>query len=421
MPTHEYWQFAFVKDVPTTVKVLPELGANAPLRVEMSNLPNGTAPDEDAPNTTVSGEHLRVYWSMPSNPAGYTLTGGVKILKSSKEFPRDPSDTTLTSVFEDNNYSLATRDTEVLHLDAEVGSYRRVWYYTAFYELQDANSDTFWAFSPVNGHDRGFTLTSVDSAFGEQLYNYFPRRIRQLDFADSDQPLYNLCQIFGRAFDEIKERLSRFNDTKYDPNQVDAALIPYIDQMLGWPTNFELTEGARRKETANILDIWKAKGTYSALELALQEVTGWEINFYEGYNFVLTTATADDFLDPNTVPVGWDISTDGDWANLVSTRAFNGTPDLSGTYTFSPGSYNNTFRTIFDNSGWQNRYGLLVELASAVTADALNSQLAREKVTRLMPYLSLHYAKWLLRVVENYSEVVTLNANDTNTDTVGQP
>ena len=421
MPTHEYWQFAFVKDVPSNILAIPSLGASAPLRVEMSNLPPGTAPDEEAPNTVVSSaepNHLRIYWAFPTDPEGYTLTGEYEIRRKTKEFPRAPTEGDLV---DSGTISPFTRNEYTLLIDSVLAADKPILYYTIFFTVQDAQSNQFSAYSPIYGHDRGFALTADSSVYGEQMYNYFPRRIRQLDYQDQQQPLYNLCQIFGRVFDENQERLDKFSDTRHDPNKVDAALIPYIDQMLGWPTNFELRETSRRDETANIIDVWKAKGTYDALELALQDVTGWSIDFHEGYNHVVTTATADDFLDPSTAPSDWDQATDGVWADLVNASPFNGTPDLSGSYTYSAGSYGNSFRVMYNQEDWQNTYGLLVELVSAVTSDALSANLAMEKVLRLMPYLSIHYASWKLRVVENYSEVVTLDVNDSHTDTDTSP
>ena len=406
MPTHEYWQFAFVKDAPTDINTIAitRLGREAPLRVEMSNLPQGSTLEDDLGTIRPSvngttGDHVRVYWSYPNNhPPGYTLTGGVRILKKTKEFPR--------GINEAGTKIVLTGSGSVSH----IGEYRiafdnidhtnkAIWYYTIFYEGLDPQNNAKWFYSPVYSHGRGFALTSETSAYGNQMYNYFPSGIRNIDVTSGGETLKRLCQILGRPFDEIKERLDKFGETRFDPTKVDAAFLPYIDQYLGWPTNFELREGSRRDETANIIDIWKAKGTNNALALALQELTGWNIDFVEGWRYTLTTATVEDFLDPNNAPAGWVEATDGVWADQVNARIFNGTPNFSSPITFTECDEDNTVRNIYNTDCWQNSYGLLVRLLSAVTDNALSGTLALEKVNRLLPYLVVNYAQ--AEVVEN--------------------
>ena len=83
MPTHEYWQYAFVRDNPDDTTPLPRLGYSAPLIVETSNMPSGSsvdnqpvgrvASDLSPTGSTTSGDHIRVYWAYPQNFGQYTL------------------------------------------------------------------------------------------------------------------------------------------------------------------------------------------------------------------------------------------------------------------------------------------------------------------------------------------------------------
>jgi hypothetical protein len=176
--------------------------------------------------------------------------------------------------------------------------------------------------------------------------------------------------------------------------EVDAAFIPYIDQLLGWPTNFELGELRRRRETLNAISLWKAKGTNNAFELALQELTGWNIELYKGYDYVITTATVEDTLDANTAPTGWVVAEDGVWADQVNDIVFNGTPDLSGVVNFTDGSKDNLFRVMFDSSSWVNTYGVLVYMINSISDSSLPAELAKDKIVRLLDYLAIHYANF---------------------------
>ena len=397
MATHEYWQFAFVADGLGTTESNTQLGSGSPLRVEMSNLPIGSTPDPLDSTKVVTGDHVRIYWAFPIDLPHNEYTGNYKILKKTKEFPRDANDPTCVTVVA-GNMSSYTANQYQLVLDHIQHEHKPLWYYTVFFELNQGLPGTHpWVFSPVHGHGRGFALTSTSSSYGEQLYSYFPGAIRELDHTDGNQTLYKLCKSIGRSFDEVQERLDQYKSSRYNIDTVDAAFIPYIDQMLGWPTNYELKETRRRLETSKIIDAWKSKGTSSAMIEALEDATGWNLNYYEGYKYTLTTATRDDFLNPNSVPTGWEPNTDGVWADLVNALPFNGT--YATTHSpFTEGDPANTVCNIYNNDNWQNTYGLLLRLMNSVGDDYLSEALAEEKVRRLLPYLVVHYAKYVIDV-----------------------
>lgn len=404
MPTHEYWQFSYVKDQPSDTLVMTGLGSTIPLRVEHSNFPTGSKPSEFVtPSEVVQGDHIRVFYlplhtlGMGTIPAGYANTGRFKILKKLKEFPRSHSTTTDPNAIEVLDKTDFGSTDYILYLDHNVGNNKSTWYYTIFYELTDLSNNTNkWAYSPIYGHGRAFALEADSNKYGNKLYKYFPSGIRSKDAREGNYTLERLCKILGRAFDEIFDRLSCFEDKRFDPDTVDAAFLPYIDQLLGWPTNFELREGLRREETSNILSVWRSKGTNNSFALALQEVTGWSIAFEYGYNYTLTTATAEDVLDPNNPPNGWDNATDGVWADLVNAKPFNGT--WTSSYTFTSGGRDNTIRNIYDGSSWQNTYGLLIRLLGSVASNALSEQVALDKINRLVPYLAMHYVNYATEV-----------------------
>ena len=400
MATHEYWQFAFVADGLGTTLSETQVGSGSPLRVEMSNLPIGSTPDPLDSTKVVTGDHVRIYWAIPSNFSNYMFTGGYKILKKTKEFPRAHDDAQCETVAT-GNLSNYTANQYNLVLDHIKHEHKPLWYYTAFFEFNfPLSSDTSWIFSPVHGHGRGFALTSTSSSYGEQLYSYFPGGIRELDQTEGNQTLHKLCKSIGRSFDEVQERLDQYKSSRYNIDTVDAAFIPYIAQMHACPTNYELKETRRRLETSKIIDAWKSKGTSSAMIEALEDATGWNLNYYEGYKYTLTTATRDDFLNPSSPPTDWDETTDGVWADLVNALPFNGTYRHTPTshLPFTEGDPTNTVCNIYNNDNWQNTYGLLLRLMSEVGDDSLSEALAKEKVRRLLPYLVVHYAKYVIDV-----------------------
>lgn len=431
---HENWQFAFVKEIGSSTVWVTSLGWAYPLNVQFSNLTEGSKPFEEMPTQLVVGDHIRVYYAIPADVTGaelsngasdFTLTGRVKILKKTKAFPRAVYDTQAIEVVnEDFSTTLGsiTRDEPFLYIDHELeGSNKPIWYYTVFYEGVTEAQETLWGFSPIYGHGRAFSLNSGESEYGLKAYEYMPRAHKVLDTRKYSRQLYRFLQVLGKPLDEISERLERFLQTKADPSKVDASLLPYIDQLLGWATNFELSEERRRFETSSAVSIWKTKGSNDALELALQNITGWNVEFIEGYRYVLTTATPQDILDASTPPIGWDSQTDGDWASLVNSMPFNGTVDFTTTVDISGTDTQNTcVIPDFSEDGWIEPRGVLVDLY-ADGGNILPFDVMEAKVSRLLGLLGIYYARFklnvrLLVVEDSYSEQLALNYTDALTD-----
>lgn len=418
MATHEFWQFSDVKEIGALTRPVPLLGAAVPLRVEASAHPEGATPFEGDGVQVVQGDHLRLTFNrLPSDVEGLTLTGVVSIRKKAREFCRTPLDPQSIEVWgEDFSTTIETeaRDEAYNLLDHEVVAGGQVWYYTAFYEALLESGETLWVFSPIHGLDRGFALRSGDSVSGTAAYDYLPRGIRIMDTLQGDETIKRFLNLLGKPLDEVQERLEFFGARRFSPQTIDAALLPYLDQLLGWPTNFELSENKRRGETELAVSIWKSKGSKNALETSLQSLTGWDVEFIEGRDYVLTTATSADARDPLNPPDGWDEATDGSWANAVARTAFNGTPDLSGGGApLTPNSVNQPYRVMADASGnsWQTPLGVLVSLISSGN-NALLSSIALQKIARMLPYLGVHYANFKLTIGDSYTESVSLNAID---------
>lgn len=99
-------------------------------------------------------------------------------------------------------------------------------------------------------------------------------------------PLERFLQIFGVTSDSVKTDIERLLDN-YKVDTVEAELIPYIDALIGWPTNFELPEGKRRKETLNAVALYRRKGRADAIEAFVEAVAEWDVTTYEGWRYVM--------------------------------------------------------------------------------------------------------------------------------------
>lgn len=427
MATHESWQFSNVGDIGATCVNKVRLASSAPLVVEFSNLIEGTVPSDEQPLLSVLASegisnHIRINYSIPSDLSDFTLTGRLKVLKKTKEFPRDVLDASATEIISEDFSStigILARNEYTLLLDYDYQDSKNIWYYTIFYEGVTDGGDTKWGFSSIHSHGRAFALEAQESRAGLKAFEYMPKGIKILDKREADDALYRFLQILGKPLDEIEDRLNKFAATRHDPNEVDAHLIPYLDQLLGWPTNFKISEARRRKETGNAVDVWKRKSANDALELAIQTVTGWDAEFVEGYKYILRTATYEDAIDYSSEPAGWDENVDGDWTTLVQSRPFNGTVDTTNISTIN--LQNASSRSVcvmpdFSENSWVNTFGVLVNLIRSFERSSLQSAKAIEEVRRLLPYLGIHYAQFAIGIYERFQEVIEIIGNDVHSD-----
>ena len=413
----EGWQARHVAIIGPDTRSIMKLGPTAPLKVWGENRPIGTVLTSHEGTTAVTGPYALVEWGFPADIAGvFTWSGKLKLVRKAAAFPRDvdePAVATatllLTKDYTGDPLWPMTREayadaSRLLDQGLTPGN---LWYYTVLYE----NSiDGKYTFSPAYGHARAFAFQNEDDAsgtmvsyHGDWLFSQVPRMLQLMDSRDGGDSLRKMCRILGRSLDKAKEAAEQYRATAYDPSTVDSALLPYIDWLLGWSTNFELSEEKRRKETSNIASVWKARGTSSALETAIQTVTGWDTTVYTGWQWVVT-APAEPILDPAVAPAGWNAGTDGVWADLVNALPIQGAPDATnpavglGTGTLGDIKVYTPTSELPGPGTWQNPYGVLIAITEVAGISGILYGTVINKVVRLIPLFLSHYAGWAIQV-----------------------
>ena len=427
----EAWQFANVAEWQNAAR-LPNLGEAVPLRVQRRNAPLGADVGTPLNPLVVTAPYLKIVYGLPADPPEGPLTGKVRVLRRDLEFSRNPLDDVagdaVVIVDVDHVAELGSlpRDEELPDhavLDQDLGQPGKVWYYTVFYEVDVGGTDT-WAFSSEYGHARNWPLDQLvdetgdpKSRLGEWAYAELPRRWRSLD-EQHGFAVRRILHAFGRTFDEVSERTTQRQAHAYNVSEMDAQYIPYVDWLMAWPTNFEVSENIRRKETEQASLLWKSKGTRAALELALQTTTRWDVSVVEGADWVLYAPAfdRDAYLDPLAPPSGWNEPTDGVWADLVNALPFNGAPDFStvAANAFS-GTPSDPWCRCLDTSvvsefgvgwRWQNPNGLLIVLEEIPGVSGPLSEALLRRVRTIAPLFAAHFATFEIMIealdVESY-------------------
>lgn len=386
------------------------LGSAVPLLVDKGLVPIGgnagtvayplmvLGPNDD---DQLTGSYLSVQVGIPADIPGYFEFGeSFIILRRMGEYPRSLTELSaglaelVTAQYGvDPDPTVVARDEYLPQFSvlSQVSVENTVWYFTVFYKNNLTNRYTF---SPEHGHARDWGYPNPDESFhGELLFSYLARKHQSLDAENADTA-YRICKAIGRLFDSIKAEIGFEYTTRYDPYHVDAARLPYLDWLLGWPTNFDLPCNVRRSETAHAAEILQRKGAVNALRYTLRIITGWDVEIYEGWRWVLNTIE-DDELDPLIPPTGWDATVDGDWAAIVGQYlqlqvTYDSTnPDME----VGAGTYDDVVCYTPSTDSWQNDDVVLIVLKQIWGVSGILPDAVVTKVERMVDFLLPHFMR----------------------------
>jgi len=172
--------------------------------------------------------------------------------------------------------------------------------------------------------------------------------------------LERFLSIYGVLFDGIKTTLEGVLDG-YDPEVVDADWLPYIDSLTNWPTDRRLTVDQRRIETANAVAIWKEKGKYGSIRSLIENISGWDVEIFSGWRYVL-------FSNDEV-----------------------GTPDTSSVIVPDIGTHADTLRYTNTLLDWHGLNGVLIILTPV---DSTESALIRAYVSKIFEMVSRLLPVW---------------------------
>lgn len=440
------WQFSKVRT--TEIADIVEIGNQIPLLIEETNLPLGTTIHrvavrqsiinvggqisfvlakaiEDSPQITT--DCLIVKVGIPLDTDQFTFTGDIAILSSEIEYPRAYDLNRYKLEFEGYVNSYSTYRDEYITQIILPSTSGIVKYITLLYKvnLVGVQGDPFYIYSQVNCLNSGVAnklYNPLESKLGLKLFNRLPAYLKKEDEKNGNATK-KLLNILGRTLDDVETKVNQIKNT-YDVDNVNADKIPYIDNLLGWETNFELNEQIRRFETKNVIDVYKTKSTTRSIELILQEILGWNVEIQEGYPYVFSLNQKP--YELLAKPDDWNDATDGDWDQLLANSPLSvtyntdmGIVDIGST--FSPIAILPSFSDNKDNTSnnFQNLNGVLIKLYPLPNRRVKLGRDLLDKLNVLLPQLLVHYADYFISVQDVFDETIRLGIADDYDDFLG--
>lgn len=125
------------------------------------------------------------------------------------------------------------------------------------------------------------------SKYGEYLYKSLPSiyRIRDIDM---EYTLKRYLDALGTGLDIVDEETGKII-TLTDVENMEARFLPLFSSMFGLSYDHNVPEAYQRRLLANIIEIYKRKGTKSVIEFIARELTGMSATVKEGQRTVFKT------------------------------------------------------------------------------------------------------------------------------------
>lgn len=171
-------------------------------------------------------------------------------------------------------------------------------YYTLFVKFESRNGDLYYEPAAKLAVLTPNKYNSVDT-----LYARIPEYYRLLD-GDMDEgfggPLYRYLSIFGYEIDKVRTVVDHMMVMK-DPQLANSQVLDYLSQDLGIGVRVHELGASRLRTLINIIGfLRRSEGTKSALELAVQALTGSDVEVDTANNEIKVYAQRVNLLkDPN--------------------------------------------------------------------------------------------------------------------------
>jgi phage tail-like protein len=223
----------------------------------------------------------------------------------------------------DGNILVSDNNSTIYYHQVPSGSWS---YYTLFVKFESNYGDRYYEPAAKIGVLTPRKYNSVD-----ELYARVPEYYRLLD-GNMDEgfggPLYRYLSIFGYELDTVRTIVDHLMVMK-DPQVANSQVLDYISQDLGVGLRVHELGASRLRALINIIGyLRRSEGTKSALELAIQALTGSDVEIDEEYKEVKVYAQRVNLLKDPNIKVSVAGVVDG---GFYSTESFNNTL-LSGFY-----------------------------------------------------------------------------------------
>lgn len=211
----------------------------------------------------------------PTFPTNYL--GLYFVLRGRYEYKTNTTDSNLSVIYADN--SAIPEEVEIVDTDIAPNVH---YYYSIIALCGDEDEPFHFEFNPLTGLGSAYRYNQT--GITTFLLNRLPEDWRR----SHDDFLDNLMDIFGKLFESTRSDIEAY---LFTANSIDDIYLNHLEDLaeyIGWGINKELDGLRQRKELRNVTPTYRQKGRHAALEYLMQIISGWEIQFEDGYRRLFT-------------------------------------------------------------------------------------------------------------------------------------
>lgn len=164
------------------------------------------------------------------------------------------------------------------------------YYYSILVLCQDDLGNDHYRYNPLTGFTSCYRLNDYDTT--SYMLGSLPEKWRESEFSD------RYVQIFATIADGLRSDIDAYMKTAHSIQDIEEKLLPFMSHLIGWEVNKELTEQEQRDEVRRAPTVYAGKGKNEILEYLIQNVTGFDVYFEDGYSRVIRNG---EFQSPHIV------------------------------------------------------------------------------------------------------------------------
>lgn len=202
------------------------------------------------------------------------------VIRGRAEYKRSFEHSPYKILYENNALEPPEASIVINDYDIELGEH---YYYSILVLIGSEQEGAHYEYNESTGFGTayGYRLFESDSHMFQLLPEEWQVKQSDSDFTE------RFIRIFGYLVDSIRTDIEAYVLKANSIWDIQEQQLPLLASIVGWEINKELRESVQRQELDAASDFYKIKGRDQGVKFLIQLVSGWEVEFEQGWHRVL--------------------------------------------------------------------------------------------------------------------------------------
>lgn len=224
-----------------------------------------------------SGVKITVTPTMPSDYRRHFV-----VIRGRVEYKRSFDDTPYEIIYTNSDSPLSSDDIVIVDNNIELGEH---YYYGILALIGSTTENAHYEYNSNTGFTTAYAYK--DYSLGATMLSLLPEEWQTKQTGSSNDFTSRFLNIFAILFDSIRTDIESYILKSNSIWDIQEQQLPLLASMVGWEVNKELKESVQRQEVDAASDFYRIKGRDQGIKFFIQLVSGWEVEFEQGWRRVL--------------------------------------------------------------------------------------------------------------------------------------